>query len=208
VGFRAGVAVFFGVIRQHAAKLPAPPVWSHYDRDKPVSFFACRALVKVTRAPLFISESSPLPAVKARPRLEGTQVCFVCSPCECCLLCAARSHARGAISTSILTPAIMHTETEEYAPVTSGYIANPPPGRSPHAHAVGDLFSIRAPQLAGATFHLRVSWLIPALWHRYSVCRRPRYHVYNAWPRSLTERGHAPGLGSQTMGHVSLRHDL
>ncbi len=87
----------------------------------------------------------------------------------------------------------MHTETEEYAPVTVE------PGQPAHPDN-----SSRATLLAISCQFMRRHWLalpsisafllIPCFWHRTIVAGDLDSHLYNAWLVQLIERGQAPGL--------------
>jgi hypothetical protein len=87
----------------------------------------------------------------------------------------------------------MHTETEEYAPVTvePGQPAHPDVYPRTRLSAISFQF-LRRHRLALPS--ISVFLLIPCFWHRYIVAGDLDSHVYNAWLVQLIERGQAPGL--------------
>ena len=87
----------------------------------------------------------------------------------------------------------MHTETEEYAPVTvdTGQPAHPDVSSRTTLLAISFQF-VRRHWLALPS--ISVFLLIPCFWHRYIVAGDLDSHVYNAWLVQLIERGQAPGL--------------
>jgi len=196
---------YFRCNRQHGGpELPAPPVWSHYDRITR-SFFAFRALVKVT-APLSIQNIVRVQCRSRRAQTRATQVCFRLLSRVNVASCAAWhiSMRGGSLSPLLaLTQAIMHTETEEYSPGSRSISGHRPP-TFPHARRCWrSLFN----SCAGTGWRDLPSPCFADSLLLASIHRCPAdldSHVYNAWLVQLTERGHLLDSGRQQLGPTFL----
>jgi len=90
------------------------------------------------------------------PDLEAHRFVFVCSPCECCLFVAAGQISMpGGARSQLLS--VTQASGIQNGGIRAGHVDTGQPAHPdvPTHDAVGALFSIRAPALAGATFHLR-----------------------------------------------------
>ena len=88
---------------------------------------------------------------------------------------------------------MMHTETEENAPIPAD--AGQPPLPDLHSRASVLSISIQFVRQHWLALTLISTLLLgPCFWHRYIVAGDLDSHMYNAWLAQLIERGQAPGL--------------